>query len=144
MLAVYCLVVLAFTPCGDAFSVDSWLARTRKERPYFAYAYPILLMQLLMAWTYFSSALIKLRVAGLKYLSVGQPAGARDFSFSRQLARHEFSPGFPVTATEGLSAFCGWLHSPLGVALSARDLLAPPSLVDSGSGNSLPSVDSVS
>ena len=26
-------------------------------------------MQLLMAWTYFSSALIKLRVAGLKYLS---------------------------------------------------------------------------
>ena len=70
MLAVYCLVVLAFTPCGDAFSVDSWLARKKKERPYFAYAYPILLMQLLVAWTYFSSALIKLRVAGLKYLSV--------------------------------------------------------------------------
>ncbi|HEU5459297.1 MAG TPA: HTTM domain-containing protein [Pyrinomonadaceae bacterium] len=69
MLAVYCLVVLAFTPCGAAFSIDSWLARTRKEQPYFAYAYPILLMQLLVAWTYFSSALIKLRVAGLKYLS---------------------------------------------------------------------------
>jgi hypothetical protein len=69
MLAVYCLAVLAFTPCGDAFSVDSWLAKTRKERPSFAYAYPILLMQLLMAWTYFSSALIKLRIAGLKYLS---------------------------------------------------------------------------
>ena len=69
MLAVYCLVVLAFTPCGDAFSVDSWLARIRKERPLFAYAYPILLMQLLIAWTYFSSALIKLRVAGLKYLT---------------------------------------------------------------------------
>ena len=69
MLAVYCLVVLAFTPCGDAFSVDSWRARTRKERPFFAYAYPILLMQLLVAWTYFSSAFIKLRVAGWKYLS---------------------------------------------------------------------------
>jgi uncharacterized membrane protein YphA (DoxX/SURF4 family) len=40
-----------------------------KDRPAFAYAYPILLMQLLMAWSYFSSALIKLRVAGLKYLS---------------------------------------------------------------------------
>ena len=39
-------------------------------RPSFAYAYPILLMQLLMAWVYFSSALIKLRVAGLKYLSL--------------------------------------------------------------------------
>jgi hypothetical protein len=70
MLAVYCLVVLAFTPCGDAFSVDSWLSKTKKESPTFTYAYPILLMQLLMGWTYFSSALIKLRVAGLKYLSM--------------------------------------------------------------------------
>lgn len=70
MLAVYCLVVLAFTPCGDAFSVDSRLSRSRTERPRFAYAYPILLMQLLIVWTYFSSALIKLRVAGWKYLSV--------------------------------------------------------------------------
>jgi hypothetical protein len=83
MLAVYCLVVLAFTPCGDAFSIDNWLARRRgghgqnvhhagnsPGHPRFAYAYPILLMQLLVAWTYFSSALIKLRVAGWKYLSV--------------------------------------------------------------------------
>jgi hypothetical protein len=70
MLAVYCLVVLAFTPCGEDFSVDSWLTKTKKERPSFAYAYPILLMQLLVAWTYFSSAFIKIRVAGLKYLGV--------------------------------------------------------------------------
>lgn len=69
MIAVYFLVVLAFTPCGDAFSVDSWRGRTKKDRPAFAYAYPILLMQLLLAWVYFSSALIKLRVAGWKYLS---------------------------------------------------------------------------
>ena len=120
MLGVYCLVVLAFTPCGDSFSVDASLRRTkrgsvflyafaslretlfhrnkrtslelisrkgakaqrkesneielrhalnRERRPLWAYAYPILLMQLLMAWVYFSSALIKLRVAGLNYLS---------------------------------------------------------------------------
>lgn len=74
MLAVYCLAVLAFTPCGDEFSLDKRLRRSRKarpakERPAFAYAYPILLMQLLMAWSYFSSALIKLRVGGLTYLS---------------------------------------------------------------------------
>lgn len=68
MLAVYCLAVLAFTPCGDEFSVDKRLRKTRKDRPAFAYAYPILLMQLLMAWVYFSSALIKLRVAGWTYL----------------------------------------------------------------------------
>src|SRR5688500_9721675 len=70
MLGVYCLAVLAFTPCGDDFSLDHWLRRTEKERALWAYAYPILLMQLLMAWVYYSSALIKLRVAGLKYLSV--------------------------------------------------------------------------
>lgn len=69
MLAVYCLAVVAFAPCGDAFSLDSRMRKTRKERPALAYAYPILLMQLLMAWSYFSSAIIKLRVAGLKYLS---------------------------------------------------------------------------
>jgi len=69
MIAIYFLVVLAFTPCGDAFSIDNRLGRTKAQRPAFAYAYPILLMQLLLAWVYFSSALIKLRVAGWKYLS---------------------------------------------------------------------------
>jgi hypothetical protein len=74
MLGVYCLAVLAFTPCGDAFSLDELIRKRarrdpRSARPAFAYAYPILLMQLLMAWAYFSSALIKLRVAGWKYLS---------------------------------------------------------------------------
>ena len=67
MLGVYCLAVLAFTPCGAAFSVDQ---RWRKSivRPAFAYAYPILLMQLLMAWTYFSACLIKLRAGWLSYI----------------------------------------------------------------------------
>ena len=69
MLAVYYLAVLAFTPCGDAFSIDSRRNKSATLRPMIAYAYPILLMQLLMAWTYFSSALIKLRVAGFTYFS---------------------------------------------------------------------------
>lgn len=69
IIAIYFLIVLAFAPCGDAFSIDSRVRRTKKDRAAFAYAYPILLMQLLLAWVYFSSALIKLRVAGLKYLS---------------------------------------------------------------------------
>ena len=69
MLGVYCLAVLAFTPCADEFSLDQRLRKKRSDRPAFAYAYPILLMQLLMAWTYFSSVLIKLRTAGLSYFS---------------------------------------------------------------------------
>ncbi|MCA1578182.1 MAG: hypothetical protein LC794_12570 [Acidobacteria bacterium] len=69
MLAVYCLAVLAFTPCGDEFSLDHRLRKRKRALPAFAYAYPILLMQLLMAWVYFSSVLIKLRTAGLSYFS---------------------------------------------------------------------------
>ena len=65
MLGVYFLFVLAFTPCGEGFSLDSFRDRDRPPRPAFAYGYPVLLMRLLLAWVYFSSALIKLRVAGL-------------------------------------------------------------------------------
>jgi hypothetical protein len=69
MLGVYCLAVLAFTPCGDEFSLDQRLRKAKQDRPQFAYKYPILLMQLLMAWVYFSSVLVKLRTTGLAYLS---------------------------------------------------------------------------
>jgi hypothetical protein len=69
MLAVYFLVVLAFTPCGDSFSLDHWLRRKEPTARSFKYGYPVLLMQILMAWIYFSSALVKMRVAGMKYLS---------------------------------------------------------------------------
>jgi len=69
MLGVYFLAVLAFTPCADGFSLDSWSKRTHRNLPGFVYGYPILLMQLLMAWVYFSSALVKLRVSGLRYFS---------------------------------------------------------------------------
>lgn len=69
MLGVYYLAVLAFTPCGDAFSLDSWSEGKHENRRSFIYGYPVFLLQLLMAWVYFSSALVKLRVAGMKYLS---------------------------------------------------------------------------
>jgi len=69
MPAVYILIVLAFSPCGDAFSLDSWLGKTWIRRSGIVYGYPILLMRILLAWSYFSSALIKLRIAGLSYLS---------------------------------------------------------------------------
>ena len=70
MPAAYILFVLAFTPCGDAFSLDA-LRGWRRALPggAWVYGYPILLMRLLLAWSYFTSALIKLRVAGLGYFS---------------------------------------------------------------------------
>jgi hypothetical protein len=69
MPAVYILIVLALSPCGDAFSFDSWRGKTRPRRSGLVYGYPILLLRVLLAWSYFSSAVIKIRVAGLSYLS---------------------------------------------------------------------------
>lgn len=70
MIGLYFLLVLAFSPCGEAFSIDRWRRRSRPRPPGFRYGYPILLMMCLMAWTYFSSALLKLRSGGLNYFSV--------------------------------------------------------------------------
>lgn len=67
MVGVYFLLILAFTPCGDAFAIDR--PRQNQKLRGFRYGYPVLLMMILMAWVYFSSALIKLRVAGLNYFS---------------------------------------------------------------------------
>jgi hypothetical protein len=69
MPAVYILIVLALSPCSDAFSIDSRMKRTRARDSGWVYGYPILLMRALLAWSYFTSALIKLRVAGLGYFS---------------------------------------------------------------------------
>jgi len=67
MPIAYMLICLAFVPCGDAFSLDNRLGRARKRIGDLVYGYPILLMRCLLAWSYFSSALIKLRVSGLGY-----------------------------------------------------------------------------
>ena len=143
MLAVYCLVVLAFTPCGDAFSVDSWLARKKKERPHFAYAYPILLMQLLVAWTYFSSAIIKMRVAGLKYLSADNLPALAIFHSLDNLHDTSFRLAFR------LPEFKAYLPFAVGFIL-VWELLFPLAIFWRrlrwwilGSRNSLPSLDAV-
>jgi hypothetical protein len=69
MPVVYILLVLAFTPCADAFSLDAWLRGVKQRSGLVVYGYPILLMRLLVAGSYFSSALIKMRVSGLSYFS---------------------------------------------------------------------------
>ena len=69
MPLAYILIVLAFTPCGDAFSLDSLWRRARARVGDVVYGYPILLMRALVAWSYFTSAIIKLRVSGVGYAS---------------------------------------------------------------------------
>lgn len=75
MIGVYFLVVLACAPCGDGYSLDSLADGQRRSRPRFAYGYPILLMRLLLAWVYFSAALLKLRISGLDYFNADSLLG---------------------------------------------------------------------
>lgn len=105
MIGIYYLAVLAFTPCGDEFSIDSRIKKAKLERPDFAYAYPILLMQLLMAWSYFSSALIKLRVAGLKYLSTDNLPALAIFHSLDNLHDTHFKLAFLLPQLKGFLPF---------------------------------------
>ena len=63
---IYFLLILALTPCGDGFSLDA-LHRSNHKRKSSAYGYPILLMQMVLAWCYFTAGLSKLRISGLAY-----------------------------------------------------------------------------
>jgi hypothetical protein len=68
MVGVICLVILAFSPCCHALAIGfGQQAITRP--PSVAYGYPLFLMQAVMAWAYFSSALLKLRLGGLAWFS---------------------------------------------------------------------------
>ena len=67
MVGIYCLIILPCSPCADGAAIDA-LARP-KTRASWIYGYPILLMQLVMAWSYFSAGLLKLRLGGLAYFS---------------------------------------------------------------------------
>ena len=69
MPALYILIALAFTPCGDAFSFNHHQGRKRPRPAGMVYGYPILLMRLLLSWSYLSSALMKLRLSGISYFS---------------------------------------------------------------------------
>ena len=101
MPAVYVLVVLALVPCGDAFSLDSWRGNIRSRWSATIYGYPILLMRILLAWTYFSSALIKLRVAGFSYLGRDNlPALAIEHSLDN-LHDTQYKLAFPLMTQVG-------------------------------------------
>lgn len=144
MPVVYILFVLACVPCGDAFSVDS-LRGWRRMLPggSWVYGYPILLMRLLLAWSYFTSALIKLRVAGLGYLSVDNlPALAvsnslgnmHDTQFRAGLwlpAYREFTPPFVALAVlwELLFPLAVWFRRARVVLLAAGVLFHLGTLV---------------
>jgi hypothetical protein len=89
MPIAYILVVLAFTPCADAFSFDAWFRGVKQRAGAVVYGYPILLMRALVAWSYFSSALIKLRVAGFSYFNPDNlPAIAISHSLDNLHATH--------------------------------------------------------
>ena len=77
--ALYFLFVLAlaFSPAGERLSVDAWLRRRRARRlgvPEPAdrtdlAMWPLRLLHVLLAWTYFSTGITKLLVGGLQWMN---------------------------------------------------------------------------
>jgi hypothetical protein len=144
MPAAYILTALAFAPCGDAFSLDA-LRGWRRALPggSWVYGYPILLARLLLAWSYFTSALVKLRVAGLGYLSADNlPALAvsnsldnmHDTQFRAGLwlpAYREYTPPFValVVLWELLFPLAVWFPRARAVILTAGVLFHLGTLV---------------
>jgi uncharacterized membrane protein YphA (DoxX/SURF4 family) len=71
------LMLLALSPSGDSLSIDALLRRRYRlanERAYPAAKvetafWPLRLMQVLLAWTYFSTGLTKLMVGGLEWIN---------------------------------------------------------------------------
>ncbi len=66
MAAVTVLILLAFLPCGDAFSLDA-LGGGPVSRPRSAYRYPVALARVLVAWVYVSNGLLILRLGGRRF-----------------------------------------------------------------------------
>jgi hypothetical protein len=121
MVALWCLLIIAFTPSGDGFSLDAWLRGRMNTRPPTAYGYPILLMRCVLAWTYLTAGLLKLRLGGLAYfepdslltLMIGNSLGNMhdtQFRFALML------PAYRWMITPGLSLAVVWeLAFPLAV-----------------------------
>lgn len=103
MPVAYMLICLAFVPCGDAFSLDSRLGRARKRVGDLVYGYPILLMRCLLAWSYFSSALIKLRVSGLGYFNADNLPNIAIMHSLDNLHRTHFRLAFWLPSVRGMT-----------------------------------------
>jgi hypothetical protein len=72
---ILCLFVLALSACGDGFSVDAWIHRTRKKIPpdqaraaSGRYHWPIQLLRLIWCLVYFSAGFGKIRAGGISWI----------------------------------------------------------------------------
>ena len=132
MPIVYILICLAFVPCGDAFSLDEKLRHVRKRTGDVVYGYPILLMRCLLAWSYFSSALIKLRVSGLGYFNADNLPNVAIMHSLDNLHRTHFRLAFWLPSVRGMTTlavvlvFLWELAFPLAIfSRTARRIILP-------------------
>ena len=136
MPVAYILICLAFVSCGDAFSLDETWRRVRRHTGDLVYGYPILLMRCLLAWSYFSSGLIKLRVSGIGYFNADNlPNLAIMHSLDNLHSTHfQFAfwlPNLHWLATLAVSLVILWeLTFPLGIiSRMARRIILPLGLL---------------
>lgn len=123
------LLVLAMSRCGDAFSLDAWLADRRAIRlgrkpertASGAYTWPIRAVWLLTGLVYFAAGLSKLRIGGLAWITSD--------SMRNILLKHHY-PGFsPLTGIGLVLAEHAWISKPMAAFGMGMELLSPLGMV---------------
>jgi hypothetical protein len=116
---IFSFLIMAFSRCGDAFSVDSWIRKPRaaaiQEPPAMSgeYTWPIRLIWVVIALIYFAAGVSKLRHSGFEWIDSD--------TMSHYLISHQYH----ISAADPLSSW--------GAALARRAmiprLLAATSLI---------------
>jgi len=112
-LVMFALGIFAISRCGDALSIDAWLARLRRQpTPATSgeYRWPIALLQALMMTIFFASAVCKLRNSGLAWVTSDHMLNT--------LLRNHYTGHDPPTQLGVWLAQCPWLcHLIAGISL---------------------------
>jgi hypothetical protein len=132
LLPLYVLAVLAFAPCADAWSLDSWRARRAgrpvlpPEEPSLRYGFPRFAVWCVLGFSYFAAGTSKLRHGGLGWWD-GVNLKAKVLGDALQVGSFDF-PFLPVIDKVPLAVFSlmgiGTLIVELGMVLVPFSALA--------------------
>lgn len=119
------MLILAFSRCGDSFSVDSWWRRRRSrdgralasESP--EYRWPVRLIQVLLTLVFFGAGVSKLQQSGIEW--------ALSDNLANLMIRHHYSHEPPVQWGLHIAARPA-LGKAMGVSVLVMEIAAPLAL----------------
>ncbi len=126
---VFAGLVLGFTPCADALSIDAWRGRTMvddAEPRDLRYGWPVQLMVLVACIAYAVAGWSKVGAAGLAWADGDTLRG----QILRNAYWYEFIAGHAPASTLAVLAWPGWIYRALSTFSLTLELGAPLCLLD--------------